>query len=886
MDKVEQNLERSFSEFFATVAESGEKVHIALGENIFSQGEILDCVYFLIDGKVRLYEPHDQSDRTIVILDQRYCPFGFKTILSQDTWFSARAMEQSIVSKVALSVFEEELSNKPDFRRVLDAEAQRLRRAAQDASLEPVAEIMLSDSPNDPVTVAKLVQSTDSPEEENFLTLVRRKFKLYPLVLQKSAMDCGVSCLAMVLSYHGARVNQRNLRELIGVSAQGSDLVSLSEAAEKLGFLSRGIKATYLGLLRAKLPLVCYWDNNHFVVLYEIEKNSALIADPANGLVEIRREDFEEHFSLYALELTPSASTKKDTQLSTPWSRYLDLLKPNAKTLVDIALASFAVQLLTLSIPLFTQAVVDQVIVHKSISMLNIILMGMVILIFFQTIISTIRSYLVAFAAVKLDQSLFTQFFRHLLSLPLTFFEEHTTGDVISRLQENRKIQSFISGSAITVITDLIMAGVYLVIVFIYNWTFALFVIAYIIAFTIIVAIVTPWLRTLMQQAFHKQVASNAFSIEAVRGIERIKAGAAENRTRWAWEELFVDALNTRYKATLISRFTQVAADLVHNLGSVLLLCYGAHIAVQGQISIGQLMAMTLIVNRITQPILFLVDMWDELQDIGVSLERIDDVLETPKEESEPEKKLQITITGDIEFVDVTYRYPGNQDDNAVQNLSFRITPGQYVGIVGRSGCGKSTTLKLLQGLYMPVEGRILVDGHDTRNLSLRELRRQIGVVSQQDYLFRGTIFDTIALYNPQATTKMVVDAAKLAGIHDFINTLPKSYQYEVSEAGNNLSGGQRQRLFIARAILHNPKLLLFDEATSFLDNDSERAIQASLRSLRKHRTIVMVAHRLSTVRDADLILVMDRGQIVEQGTHDELLELNGLYNHLWSQAT
>lgn len=871
----------------AEIIDKGESITLKLGDIVYEEGVELQHAYMLLRGKIRLFHLQNEDESTVSVIDEANDWIGIDSIcLEGKTLTSARSSADSELLKISKSALLELFSQHPKLEEELKSKAVEIRKNSQ----SPVSRTSTAiPNPHGEQTAIKNVHKSETAIEESdhdsIKNLVRKKFKLYPFILQQSAMDCGVACLAMVMQFYGASVSMRRLKELVGVSSQGTDLTSMSEAAEKLGFITRGLRASYEGLLRAKLPLICHWDNNHFVVLYEIDKTSALIGDPANDLTTITREDFSSHFSMYALELVPSPSLAKSENEAFPLLRYAKLLTAYRKNLFDIAAASLAVQLLTLSVPLFTQLVVDRVLVHKSISMLNMLLTAVLILILFQTLISSIRSYLIAFTAVKLDQSLFTRFFKHLLSLPLAFFEEHTTGDIISRLQENRKIQNFISGSALTTAVDLAMALVYLLIVFIYNWMFGIYVVFYVAIFSVLLVVVTPWLRTLMLKVFQKQVASTALTIEAVRGIERIKSASAENRMRWAWEELFIDALNTRYKGTLVSRFTHVAAEFVNLTGGILLLWFGAQLVVQDKISIGQLMALTMIISRITQPVLYLVDIWDEIQDLGVSFDRISEVLDTEQEEADAEGKLSITLEGNVEFSNVTFRYPSNKNLNALQNLSFSVKAGETIGIVGRSGCGKTTLLKLLQGLYLPSEGRILIDGHDIKHLSLRDFRRQLGVVSQQDYLFRGTIFDTIAFYNPQASNNEVIAAAKLAGIHEFINGLPKSYQYEVSEGGINLSGGQRQRLCIARALLHNPRVLLFDEASSFLDYDSERALQESLQKLRHDRTLFIVAHRLSTIKDADRILVIDQGEVVESGSHDELMARKQLYYQLWSQA-
>lgn len=723
--------------------------------------------------------------------------------------------------------------------------------------------------------------------QPNAIYWVRKKFRQYPLIVQMSAMDCGVACLAMIAAYYGRSVRMSRLRDLAKVTNQGTDLKSLVDAAETIGFLARGIKANYEGLLRLKLPIICHWGTNHYTVLYEITRDDVTMADPADDLIRLTKEKFLERYSGYALELSPTAKLGDGEKRLPSFGRYWPLLKAHQRTLLDIGLASIVIQLLMLATPLFTQVVVDKVLIHQSLSMLNVLLLGMILLSLFQTVVTGLRTYFMAFTGMKLDQSLFVHFYKHVLSLPLSFFEERTQGDVMTRFAENRKIRELMSGSTLATLIDVFMAIAYLLIIYIYNFAFGLFTTAYVLIFALIAFAVAPTLRTIRRRAFHKDIAANSYLLESLRGIEKIKSAASENRTRWAWELRFVDALNTNFTGTLVSRATQLVSELVHLSGNILLLWFGANLVIQETISIGQLMAMNLMVARITEPILHVVDVWDDLQDVTVALERLDDVLDQKSEESDLDSKFFLpSVTGKIRFDSVTFRYPGNSSQNALQNVSFVIEPGQMIGVVGRSGCGKSTLLKLIQGLYPPTGGRIYVDDHDLANVSLSSLRTNIGVVAQHDYLFRGSIHEAIAYYKPDASIQEVISAAKLAGIHEFISSLPRAYDYELTEAGGNLSGGQRQRMAIARAIVHNPKIIIFDEATSFLDSESERAIQSSLVLLRGNRTMIVVAHRLSTIRDCDTIFVVDRGQIVETGNHATLLQKKGLYYFLCQQQT
>ena len=701
----------------------------------------------------------------------------------------------------------------------------------------------------------------------------------YPFIRQQSAMDCGPTCIAMISQFHNRRCNLNLIREMAETSRYGTSMLSLAETAEKLGYLARGVRANYAGLMKLKLPLLCHWENNHFIVLYEINTGGAVIGDPAQELLRIDRTKFEEAYSGVALELTPASNLDERFKARSPFSVLIPLIQPHKTILRDIFIATFIYQVLQLFIPLCTQIILDKVIIHQSFSMLNAILLGMVLLTLFGTAISYLRGFLIAFLSIKIDQSLFVEFYRHLLALPLKFFEQRTIGDVLARFGENEKVRNFLASSAVTVTLDLLVAVVFLVCIFLYNKMFGLWTFVYLSCFTAVVFCYTPILRKLNRQAFDKNVISSSFLVESIRAIEKVKASAIEHHTRWHWEELFADSLNVKFRELMARNVASAASQLIRMGGQVLLLWYGARLVIDEQLTVGQLMSLNMMVSMATQPLMRLIEVWNQFQEVQISLERLGDVFEAEPEEAEPSKKvLKKRTDGHIKFESVTFTYSRIAPSKALVDVTFEAQPGQVIGIVGRSGCGKSTLLKLILGLYMPTEGRVLIDNQDIAHLSLRDLRNQIGVVSQNEYFFKGTIRENLSLYDQDAKTESLVAAARAANIEDFINAQPHGIETNVNEGAFDLSGGQRQRLAIARSLVHDPKILLFDEATSNLDSESEEHIQNSITKLRQGRTMLVVAHRLSTVRDADLILVMDSGQIAEQGTHKALMSQRGLY--------
>lgn len=713
----------------------------------------------------------------------------------------------------------------------------------------------------------------------------RRQQRKYPFIRQESRMDCGPTCLAMLSLFHGKRININQIRQLCDVGQYGTSLLLLAETAEKIGLTARGVRVNYAGLMKLNTPAICHWGRNHFVVLYEISETSAIVADPEIGILTLDREEFVHNFSGFALELTVTPEHGKHFQAKSSFSILLPIIASHQKALRDIFIGSAAVQLLSLALPMFTQVVLDKVVVHQSISMLNMLLFGMVILTLFQSAISYLRSFVLTFVSLKIDQTLLISFYRHLLSLPIRFFEDRTIGEVVTRFKENDKIRNLLCGPAVTIVLDLLMAFVLVAIIFSYNLLFGLYVFIYLLLLVAVVACYTPILKALNRKVFDKQVATDSFVVESIRAIERVKSAGAEQSTRWKWEELFSENQNAKFKEITARNIAQAISRLINMLGQAVLLWLGANCVISGQLTIGQFVALNMMVGMAAQPILRIVDVWDQLQEVNIALERLGDVFEAGIEEPDVDKKIALkNLEGRIKFDSVNFKYSSVLQNNTLTNVSFEASPGQLVAIVGESGCGKTTLLKLVLGLYKANSGTVQIDEHDLSFISLSSYRKKIGTVSQNEYLFKGTIRENLSLLSNDLNPESIVEAAKLAGIHDFIAALPYGYETQLSEGGFNLSGGQRQRLAIARSIANKPKIMLFDEATSALDSESENIIRQSLEKLRAGRTMIVIAHRLSTIRNADLILVMENGTIVERGTHEALIQKKGVYYRLASQ--
>jgi ATP-binding cassette subfamily B protein len=468
----------------------------------------------------------------------------------------------------------------------------------------------------------------------------------------------------------------------------------------------------------------------------------------------------------------------------------------------------------------------------------------------------------------------------------LAYFESRYVGDIISRIQENQKIQRFLTGETLSIMLDMLTLAVYLGIMFWYSWRMTLLVLLTVPPFFILALASTNILRRISREVFNAGAKENSYLIESLTGVRTVRSLAIEQTVRWHWEELLNDLVKKGFHAQVIGNRLRIVSGIIQTFVNAALMWFGAWQVIQGDLTMGQLVAFNMLVGKVLSPFQRLSMLWNGLQEIIISTERINDVLDAEPEENLLDKPRKVLgkLQGHICFENVTFRYHQESESNVLQNISFEIQPEQMIAVVGRSGSGKTTLTKLILGLYPPTEGKILIDGFDITNISLRSLRSQIGVVDQDTFLFGGTIRENIAIAHPEASLAEITQAARLAGADEFIQQLPMGYESQIGESGGMLSGGQRQRLAIARALMGNPRLLLFDEATSHLDSESERIIQNNLKSILQGRTSVIIAHRLSTVRNADVILVLDRGVLVESGTHEELIAKKGHYYYLNQQ--
>jgi ATP-binding cassette subfamily B protein len=714
----------------------------------------------------------------------------------------------------------------------------------------------------------------------------RRILRRYPVVRQQSAMDCGPACLATVCAYYGKRVNLNRVRELARVGTSGASLLHLMRAAQEMGFDTIPMLATLDHLRANHLPAIVNWKGYHWMVVYRVDERYVRAGDPGGGLTRMTVEEFEKGWTRYTLYLRPAPAFAGLEESPRTLKQFTPYVRPFRATLFEIGLASLTMQVLALLMPAFTKFIIDDVIVAQHTQWLRTALIALAAAAALQWAAARSRQQLLLLVSRRVNVRLMGDFYRHVLSLPLPYFERRKVGDIVSRLEENTKLTAFFTSTGIESIIDAVMAVLYFGLMLHYNASLT-FVCAAFLGLNIFnIYVVTPRLYQGFRVVFQSGADLHSHTIESLNGLATIRVLGIDHYIRWTWENLFARFANA-YFATLKYSIASGLASQVSNIaGEVAVLFYGASLVMHNRLTVGGLVAFTVLFHSLTAPLTRLVGAWQRVQEALNSVERLNDVYESAPESPEaPGESLVVLprLNGHIRLEEVTFRYEP-EGRNVLQNVSIEIHIGQRVAFVGRSGSGKSTLAKLLLGFYAPTSGRVLVDGFDVSGVWLPSLRRQIGVVPQESFLLRGTIRDNIVQAKPDAAPADVEQAARLADAHEFIARTPLGYETMLDENGANLSGGQKQRIAIARVLMQEPRMLLLDEATSALDNESERRLMRNLEESFSSRTTILIAHRLSTVRNADLIVVLDHGNVVEQGTHEQLMERRGLYYVLSTQ--
>jgi len=654
-------------------------------------------------------------------------------------------------------------------------------------------------------------------------------------------------------------------------------------AAKSLGLKAKSISSSQERLRKTQLPVIAQHTDGHYFVLAQLAEDKVLIQDPLNqGPENLSIEEFQERWNDQLILITCRAGILGEIK-KFDFSWFIPAILKYKKLLAEVLLASFFIQIFALITPLFFQVVIDKVLVHRGLTTLDVLAFGLLVVSLFDVILNALRTYVFSHTTSRIDVTLGADLFRHLLRLPLSYFEVRRVGDTVARVRELDSIRNFITGSALTLVIDLLFTVVFFGVMYLYSPTLTYVVLAAIPFYILPAFFVTPILRIRLHEKFNRGAENQAFLVESVNGVETIKAGAVEPQSQRRWEEQLAAYVKASFKANNLGNIASQVASFINKVTVLLILWIGARLVINGELSVGQLVAFNMLAGRVSGPILRLVQLWQEFQQAGISVQRLGDILNAqPEPAYSPGRASLPDLEGRVSFEGVTFRYRPDGPE-ILRNVSIHIPAGKVIGIVGRSGSGKSTLTKLIQRLYVPQSGRVLVDGVDLAMVDTVWLRRNIGVVLQENFLFNRSIRENIALSDPAMPMERIVQAAKMAGAHEFILELPEGYDNEVGEHGCNLSGGQRQRIAIARALITNPRILIFDEATSALDYESEHIIHQNMRYICKGRTVFIIAHRLSAVREADNIVVIDKGQIVEGGSHGELMEKQGYYEKLYS---
>lgn len=553
------------------------------------------------------------------------------------------------------------------------------------------------------------------------------------------------------------------------------------------------------------------------------------------------------------------------------------------KIIGEVLLASFILQLFGLVTPLFTQVILDKVLVHKSMTTLDVLAIAFVVVAIFDFIINLIRNYIFVHTTSKIDAKLGAKLFHHLLALPIAYFEKRKVGNIIARVRELDTIREFIANKSISVILDVLFSGVFVAVMLLYSVKLTMLVVTFVAVIGLIYFFITPQLRKRLEEKFQMGAQSNAYLVESVTGVQTVKSLALEGSMQRKWEDYLAKYVNSSFHLSNLSNVLGGLSGMLQKLMTISMLYVGVSLVLEGKLSVGQLIAFQMFANQFSGPVLRLVNLWNEFQQTLLSVDRIGDILNTPTEQKNDKAITLAKIEGSVRFDNIGFSYAPDMP-NVINGVSAEFKEGISVGLVGRSGSGKSTITKLIQRLYIPNSGTIYIDNVDIRHMNPKWLRNNIGVVLQENFLFSGTIKDNISLSRPDAPMERIIAVSQMAGAHEFISELPEGYDTQVGERGASLSGGQRQRVSIARALIINPRILIFDEATSALDYESEKIIQNNMNTIKDGRTMFIVAHRLTTVKDCDIIVVMDKGMIVEKGSHDELLNLKGYYHKLYTQ--
>jgi ATP-binding cassette, subfamily B, bacterial HlyB/CyaB len=695
-----------------------------------------------------------------------------------------------------------------------------------------------------------------------------------------SSADPGLIALVMMLRFQGLGVNPEQIRHQFGNVTIG--LPEMLRCAKAFGLKARVSATTWARLPATPMPALAALRDGGFLLLGKVAEDKVIVLEPGRPRpIVMAQAEFEASWDGRLMLMTKRGGlTDLTRRFDITW--FLGAVHKYRRLLSEVLIVSFFLQLFALVSPLFFQVVVDKVLVHRSLSTLEVLAVGLVAIALFETILGILRTYLFSHTTNRIDVELGARLFRHLLALPIGYFQARRVGDSVARVRELENIRNFLTSSGLTLVIDLFFTSVFIAVLFFYSPLLTWIELASFPFYVGVSAAATPLFQKRLDEKFKRGAENQAFLVESVSGIETLKAMAVEPQMQRRWEEQLAGYVAASFRVTSLGNVASQIVQFVSKLVSAAILYFGARLVISGALSVGELIAFNLLASRVSTPVLRLAQTWQDFHQARLSVDRLGDILNTaPEPVYNPGKMALAAIRGEISFENVSFRYRIDGQE-ILRDINLDVPAGQVIGIVGTSGSGKSTLAKLVQRLYLPESGRVLIDGLDVAQVDPARLRRQIGVVLQDSMLFNCSIRDNIALVDPAVPAENVIAAATLAGAHDFILKLPEGYDTIVGERGSSLSGGQRQRIAIARALIGDPRILIFDEATSALDYESERIVQQNMAQMSQGRTVIIIAHRLSALRIADRVITIERGRLIEDGSHHELIKAGGRYAKLY----
>ena len=704
-------------------------------------------------------------------------------------------------------------------------------------------------------------------------------------------MDTGLICLAIIGKFLGKAIDVQDIKHQMGKGTEVFDTRDLLRAAKLLELKAKSQNYSFERLQRAPLPAIGKSHDGEYFILAKFEAaeeegqpRKVLVQRATGAPPEVMDEDALKAYWSGEIIFVTSRETLAGMLRKFDVTWFIPAIVKYRKLLGEVLLASLFLQLFALMTPIFFQVVIDKVLVHKGLSTLDVMVFALITVSIFEVVIGGLRTYVFSHTTSRVDVELGAKLFKHLLSLPISFFEARRVGDSVARVRELDTIREFLTSSSVTLFIDILFTFVFLIVMYIYSPMLTLVVALSLPLYVLVSVIITGPLRRRLEEKFARGAENQAFLVESVTGVGTLKAMAVEPQMQRKWEDKLAGYVHSSFKANMLGNIGSQSVQMISKITTAVSLYVGATLVMGGDLSVGQLVAFNMMAGRVAGPVLRLAQLWQDFQQARISVERLGDILNSPVENTYASNRTTLpALKGKINMEGVTFRYRPDGKE-VLRNVSLEIQPGEVLGVVGPSGSGKSTLTKLIQRLYVPQSGRVLVDGVDLAVINPLWLRRQVGVVLQDNILFNRSVKENIALSDPTMDFNRVIEAAKMSGAHDFILELPEGYDTRIDERGANLSGGQRQRIAIARALVSNPKILILDEATSALDAESEEIIQNNLAHMAKGRTVIIIAHRLSAIKQANRIITVDKGEITECGTHAELMKNNGRYASLYNK--